>query len=883
MLKFLKQTGSISLFILIMVLNNMCIGAEKEKGLVAYWNFDEGKGSIAKDSSSNRNNGEIYGAKYVKVQEGYALEFDGVNNYVNCGNDPSLKFTGSFSIALWEKHDSAAQWQTLVSNQGANIYGHGLDIQQGVNYNFLICGLTPMSLYVNGVTEPDNKLRYVVVVYDAVKSEKKVYVDGVEKSTRSVTGAPIESKINFFIGSYQGQSQWFNGIIDEVKIYNRALSEEEIKANCGKLITKTTTVKRIPIRTGEIIQSGNVSVQVAEFGGVQINNNKSFCVLESSFSYPASKIGTNTFSVKIDGVEKDWKPQVKKINDTTIAIEASGEHYSVKRNILLKKERIEIEDTFTNLKNVPVGILISHNYIAPEILKNTRAMTTAANPIIFFSQSGGDFGILAEDNVSRLQFNTFCDLNTASLRHSSFALDSGKSYTFRYAVYPLEPTGDVSNFINRVRRDWNANFTIEGPFSFIDVPTHILKDLPALHTLKKDIKRRKLKIIALMPWLDYDPGAAMDHVISRDEYKVMMQNAAKILHEIDPEIKVVGCIETDWVTIYPEKIKNGEVIYNGTPEQFTKVIDEASLSWKDSAKRDSDGKLALERYTRGGKPQLALAVYPALGNYQHKFLMDQIRFLIEDVGLDGIYIDEFNQAWSGGSIRSYEGWDGISVDIDSETGKIINKYINCSLAGIKSRVEIINSVLARGKIFIANTYATSKEEQSLPAQRFWEMQDFLNISFLNPGEKPPFVYEMCEGVLGSPIGLGVTRSPKKPHLAQGLMLGMMSYLRHGLLYYHYRYGILPEEGIGSGEYGPINHMFPLTPVALHEGWIEGKERIITAISGTYYWYNEKKPNIFLFDINGRERGNSFEVIKDKKGWQVKVNLKDWEEIAVIEE
>jgi hypothetical protein len=38
---------------------------------------------------------------------------------------------------------------------------------------------------------------------------------------------------------------------------------------------------------------------------------------------------------------------------------------------------------------------------------------------------------------------------------------------------------------------------------------------------------------------------------------------------------------------------------------------------------------------------------------------------------------------------------------------------------------------------------------------------------------------------------------------------------------------------GSGEYGPINHMFPLTPIALHKGWIAAKERTMTAIHGTY--------------------------------------------------
>lgn len=885
------------LFILVLVSNLLFFGmlstshaglAEqmKDEGLVAYYKFDEGQGTIASDASKYKNDGKINGATWIKVSRGYALEFDGINDYVDCGSPPSLNISGSITTMAWI---CPAELQTAKE---AGILGKQLS-------SYLITYYLNRKFYwyinsgennVNTTVMP-NIWSHIATTFNGRYLE--LYVNG-ELAAKGISKfETVNSGENFLIGctGRDINTTAFKGLIDDVRIYNRALSGEEIQAQF-----KANEYRRnemlaeecISIKTGESIESGAISVRAGAYGAIQIDNGKSFCILESNFSYPGLKIGINTFSTEKIGGEKSWSPQAKKINGKTLLIEASGEHYSLRRNIQLKNERIEIKDTFTNLKNVPVGIIISHRFVAPEVLRNARAMATADNPTIFFSQKDGDFGILGEDSVSRLQFESSCRNNMANLRHSSFALDSGKSYTFQYAIYPLEPTGDIFNFVNRIRKDWDTNFTVQGPFDWISIPTfEPLRD----HTdFKKYFKRKKCNILLLAPWLDYEPYS-IGYVLPRDEYKTMMQKAAKTIRELAPEIKILGCIESDWATIYPEKIRNGDRLpgvkdytYQEvlTPEQ-TKIIEDANLPWRDSFKRDINGNLTLELYVSGGKPQVALAVYSTPGNYQHKFLFDQARFLIEDVGLDGVYLDQFSQLGETIPVKSYGGWDGVSVDIDPDTGKIINKYTNCSLVGIKSRVDLINFVLSRKKTVIANTYASSQEEQSLPVQRFGEMQSDLNLALLSPGKKPPLVYEMCGGILGTPIGIGVTSSPEQPHLAKGLMLAIMSYLRHGLVYYHYLYPEIPEEGIYSGEYGPINHMFPITPVGLHEGWIEGKERIITAISGTYNWRNEKKPNIYLFDLCGRTKEHNFETSKTKDGWEIKIDLKDWEEIVTIEE
>jgi hypothetical protein len=311
------------------------------------------------------------------------------------------------------------------------------------------------------------------------------------------------------------------------------------------------------------------------------------------------------------------------------------------------------------------------------------------------------------------------------------------------------------------------------------------------------------------------------------------------------------------------------------------VIDEANLPWRDSVKRKTDGTLELELYSRGGKPQTALSVYPAVGNYQFEFLMGQVRFLLDEVGLDGFYIDEFSQAWRGG-IPSYSGWDGLSAEVDPQTGRITRRYVDCSLAGVSARVALVQSALQRGKIVIANTYATAKEEQSLPVHRFAETQGAFDPFAVGDGTKPPTVPFLYRGALGSPIGLGILGASGQEDTARRIMKALITYLRHGVLYYHYAIQDIPETGPGGGEYGPVNHMFPLTPVALHEGWIEGKERIVTCVSGTYHWPRGRPPVIHRFDLHGREKTHTFPCEASGAGWKIDVQLQDWAEFAIIE-
>ena len=70
---------------------------------VGKWLFDDGAGDVTNDSSGKGNDGEIHGAQWVGGKFGEALEFNGVSDYVDCGNDASLNITDEITVAAWIK------------------------------------------------------------------------------------------------------------------------------------------------------------------------------------------------------------------------------------------------------------------------------------------------------------------------------------------------------------------------------------------------------------------------------------------------------------------------------------------------------------------------------------------------------------------------------------------------------------------------------------------------------------------------------------------------------------------------------------------------------------------------------------------------------------
>lgn len=202
----------------------------KDKDLVAYWNFNEGSGDIAKDSSGNNDDAEVSGAGWAKGIEGYALEFDGAKNYVNCGTDPTLDITEAITLEAWIK-TSVLQGKGIIAKYNSPGNGSYLlttreDLQ--IRFTIVLSDGTTVNMFRSFVYD-DDKWHHLVATYDG--SSMKIYGDGV------LLGIPQNQKgeikvttHKLTIGNYSSLAYPFNGFIDDVRIYKRALGADEIKA-----------------------------------------------------------------------------------------------------------------------------------------------------------------------------------------------------------------------------------------------------------------------------------------------------------------------------------------------------------------------------------------------------------------------------------------------------------------------------------------------------------------------------------------------------------------------------------------------------------------------------------------------------------------------------
>ena len=202
----------------------------KLQGLVGYWPFDEGSGTIVKDYSGNGNNGTlcngstcgVQGPTWTTGKVGGALSFDGVDDYVYIPYSLSLNLPrNNESVFLWIKHNSnyvlfqSSSWNRRLFATVWTFYD-----ASNQHYN------------VNAGSPNDNT--YHFVGYTVVNNTVKTYKDGdfVASASRSVNAVGPASSY-WWLGrvcSGSSCSLYYSGLIDEVRIYNRALSDSEIKA-----------------------------------------------------------------------------------------------------------------------------------------------------------------------------------------------------------------------------------------------------------------------------------------------------------------------------------------------------------------------------------------------------------------------------------------------------------------------------------------------------------------------------------------------------------------------------------------------------------------------------------------------------------------------------
>ena len=202
-----------------------CIGAgafEADEHTLGLWHFNENYRDSSKNTNDGTPNGDVH---FIESKYGQGAYFNGNGDYIDCGNDVSLQIRGDITIEAWVNMGSPNGLRRIVSKDDLTNRNYYLHTLNGVPFVGIF--QSGMELKTIGTTDLRNTgWRYIVGVNDG--TNLMIYVDGILEKSEVKGGTIDNDPVNFLVGS-RGGTEYFNGIIDEVRISNVARNPEEIR------------------------------------------------------------------------------------------------------------------------------------------------------------------------------------------------------------------------------------------------------------------------------------------------------------------------------------------------------------------------------------------------------------------------------------------------------------------------------------------------------------------------------------------------------------------------------------------------------------------------------------------------------------------------------
>jgi hypothetical protein len=189
--------------------------------------FDEGTGTTTADASGQGNHGTLDGATWTSAgKHGNALDFDGVDDLVSVADAPSLALTTSGTLSAWVKPDDKRLDDPVFSKGD----GYGLF---AADYNTLApSGFIGREWLISESDLVTGDWTHVAVTFDQ-GAPSAIYVDGVAVPSWSAQASadPISADGPLTVGAATAFGNWFDGRIDDVRVYDVALTATEVAAD----------------------------------------------------------------------------------------------------------------------------------------------------------------------------------------------------------------------------------------------------------------------------------------------------------------------------------------------------------------------------------------------------------------------------------------------------------------------------------------------------------------------------------------------------------------------------------------------------------------------------------------------------------------------------
>lgn len=562
--------------------------------------------------------------------------------------------------------------------------------------------------------------------------------------------------------------------------------------------------------TGQLLSGGGFSLKVA---------NKTFR-FSSRISYPNAGMNSLTASDKpsSDG-QTGFKVSTVPTKDGGQVI-AVGPDYRIVRTVRFTPRKIEICDRITNLhQDMKLGLLFENGLKVEGMDAKVRLAGipdnsinqyySPGNPSVYFAMQNVGLGMIIEDDIFRNQATLFYGGNTRAVgvRTDKLCLPASGSYTLQWSVYPVA-SNDYYDFINLVRHDWGANYTVEGAWTFFNPDTIIATPV---EDIREQFARLGIKrACSWGGWVDrkhdrrrigFGTGVLDDYWA---DYRKRIRMAAEKIHEAIPDCKVYVYYDTQRDTS------------EGGRERF-----------KDSWLSDEKGAQTTTDW--GGAYSRTYSVVATLENSFGKAMLATADWYMTEMKVDGLYWDEMEGVGYGQPLVTYNVSDGYSCELDPVTYTIKREIGINTIMGEKHRVAVIKKVRERGGDLMGNGPISTKSILALKPQRMIEIQhnDYWNY----------------EGNLGSPLGYAASRTDFG-NWVRALNMATL------LIGTRYDYG-----------YDISRYVFPFTPIELHPGYLLGRERIIATNSGSYGWPGAKcLVEVRYFDSKGKLTERDFKTM-----------------------
>ena len=226
------KTPYLMICAILVVLATASVGlADVSAGLVAYYPFN----GNANDESGNGNHGTVHGAAVLTDDRfgnsDSAYNFDGVDDYISLGDPPALQIISDLTITCWIYNEyDGNKIDHIVGRRaaGCGLVGYQIGRNSGNGFSFTAGGYREIH---SGITIPDDQWFFIAVVFNDVANTVDFYAND-QKSLgvgASDLGNPANADIQIGQANDCSSSTIFDGIIDDVRFYDRALSSSEIQ------------------------------------------------------------------------------------------------------------------------------------------------------------------------------------------------------------------------------------------------------------------------------------------------------------------------------------------------------------------------------------------------------------------------------------------------------------------------------------------------------------------------------------------------------------------------------------------------------------------------------------------------------------------------------